>query len=284
MSNLSSFYVVPGYTFFYWGFTLRKSVYDEYKKFFNLKEGSLLKPIKIEINRKKFDAKIRIARINNQGKIINRSSTIYPTREVVQMFYNQEPDTLKALRKLVIFSYASTINKAKPKLKELLEFIHVGESDFKISVISKQETDFDKMFLFMEDKNLFAFWKDENQKTKKKDKLFISYSDKWIKAKDISNYSSRTNVVYVLNSSENNKLYVGKANIFGNRVKESSSRIGMEKFDRFLFFELHPEFSFLLDNLENYTIKFLASIFKNLVKVKGLDIDSLILVNKQIKT
>ena len=166
--NLSPFYVVPGYTFFYWGFTLKKSVYDEYKKFFGLKSGSLVKPIELEIGRKKFDAKIRIARINNQGKIKNRSSTIYPEREVVQIIYDGEPDTLKALRKLVIFSYASTIDKSKPKLKELLEFEYKGNNIFKINVISKQETDFDRMFEFMEDKNLFAFWKDENSKKKKK--------------------------------------------------------------------------------------------------------------------
>lgn len=282
-ANLSPFYVVPGYTFFYWGFTLKKSVYDEYKKFFGLKSGSLVKPIELEIGRKKFDAKIRIARINNQGKIKNRSSTIYPEREVVQIFYDGEPDTLKALRKLVIFSYASTIDKSKPKLKELLEFEYKGNNSFKINVISKQETDFDRMFEFMEDKNLFAFWKDENSKKKKKDKLFISYSDKWIKSKEVSSYSNRTNIVYILHDSDSKELYVGKANIFGNRVKEDSSRVALEKFDKFLFFELNPEYSFLLDNLENYTIRFLASIFKNLVKVKGLDIESLKLVNKQIK-
>ena len=57
----------------------------------------------------------------------------------------------------------------------------------------------------------------------------------------------------------------------------------MQEFDSFLFFELHPEFSFLLDEVENYSIRLLASIFSNLVKVKGLDLDNMKLVNKQIK-
>ena len=61
---------------------------------------------------------------------------------------------MKALRKLVIYSYATTIDKSKPKLKELLEFIHTGNSTFKVKVVSKQETDFDAMFQFLEDKNL----------------------------------------------------------------------------------------------------------------------------------
>ena len=91
--NLSTFYVVPGFTFFYWGFTLKKEIYPEFKKYFLLKEGNLVTPITLEINRKKFNAKIRIARINNKGKIKNRSETVYPEREVVQIFDDQERDT-----------------------------------------------------------------------------------------------------------------------------------------------------------------------------------------------
>ena len=74
-----------------------------------------------------------------------------------------------------------------------------------------------------------------------------------------------------------------KANKFGDRVKENSSRVAMEEFDSFLFFELHPEYSFLLDEIENYSIRLFASIFSNLVNVKGLNVDKIKLVNKQIK-
>ena len=121
MNKLSSFYVVPGYTFFYWGFSLQKAVYSEYIKFFNLNEKTKFKEIILLINKKEYKAKIRIARINNKGIIKNRSKTIYPERDVVQIFYDRELETLKAIRKLMIYSYASTRNKAKPKLKELLD-------------------------------------------------------------------------------------------------------------------------------------------------------------------
>ena len=60
----------------------------------------------------------------------------------------------------------------KPKLKELLEFIHTDGENFKVKVVSKQETDFDAMFHFLEDKNLFAFWQDEN--SNKKSRIFIN--------------------------------------------------------------------------------------------------------------
>lgn len=281
-STLNSSYVVPGYTFFYYGFTLQKSLYPEYIKHFKLTKKQRIKPIKLKIKNKIYDAKIRLVSIDNSSTSLKRSKTKYPVRDVVQIYWQNEQDTLKALRKLMIYSYASTRNKATPKIKELLEFVHSEKNTFRIKVLSKQETDFDEMFYFLEDKNLFAFWEDSKKKNQK-DKLFVSYSEKWLKKSDLKKYSSRNNVVYILNNKKDNQLYIGKANNFGNRVKENSSRVAMPEFDSFLFFELHPEYSFLLNEIENYSIRLFASIFSNLVKVKGLDLDKMKLVNKQIK-
>ena len=63
--NLRSFFVVPAYTFFYWGFTLKKDTYPSFINYFKLGEGNLEIPITLEINRKKYSAKLRVARINN---------------------------------------------------------------------------------------------------------------------------------------------------------------------------------------------------------------------------
>ena len=281
--NLSSFFVIPGYTFFYWGFTLKKENYKDFIDYFGLKEDNLFESITLEINRKKYNAKIRIARQNNQGKGKNRSDVQYPIRDVVQIFYDRERDTLKALRKLAIYSYATTIDKSRPKLKELLEFVHTGDNNFKVKIISKQETEFDAMFNFLEDKNLFAFWQDENTNKKSRDKLFVDYSTKWLDKKELINYKSRTNVIYILHNSKENQIYVGKANIFGNRVKENSSRVAMDTFDKFMYFEMHPDYSFMLDNLETFSIRFLASMFENYLNVDGLNLESMKLVNKQLK-
>jgi len=279
---LSSLYVVPGYTFFYYGFTLQKAFYQEYIKHFDLTTSDRTKPIKLQIKNKVFNAKIRLVSQDNSGKSKNRSSVQYPVREVLQIFWENELDTLKALRKLMIYSYASTRNKAKPKLKELLEFVHKDDNTFRLKILSKQETDFDEMFYFLEDKNLFAFWEDSKNK-KPKDKLFISYSDRWLDKSELKKYASRSNVVYILNNKNESQIYVGKANNFGNRVNDKSTRVAMNEFDSFLFFELHPEYSFLLDEVENYSIRLFATIFSNMVNVKGLNLKNMRLVNKQIK-
>ena len=42
--------------------------------------------------------------------------------------------------------------------------------------------------------------------------------------------------------------------------------------------------SFMLENLETFSIRFLASMFKNYLKVDGLNLESIKLVNKQLKT
>ena len=52
--KLSSFFVVPAYTFFYWGFTLKKETYPAIIEHFQLGEGNLVVPITLEINRKKY--------------------------------------------------------------------------------------------------------------------------------------------------------------------------------------------------------------------------------------
>ena len=66
MNKLSSFYVVPGYTFFYWGFSLQKAVYSEYIKFFNLNEKTKFNEIILLINGKKHKAKINNIYICNK--------------------------------------------------------------------------------------------------------------------------------------------------------------------------------------------------------------------------
>ena len=130
LEKLDSFYVIPGYTFFYWGFTLPKKHYDEFIEFFKFKEDKLVDKISLKIDGKKYPAKIRMARINNKGTMKGRSDRKYPERNVIQIFWDKEYETLKALRKFFIYSYASTIDKSKPKLKEVMELIHVKKNEF----------------------------------------------------------------------------------------------------------------------------------------------------------
>jgi hypothetical protein len=284
VEKLDSFYVIPGYTFFYWGFTLPKKHYDEFIGFFNFSDDKLVDKITLKIDGKKYPAKVRMARINNKGTMKGRSNVKYPEREVIQIFWDKEYETLKALRKFFIYSYASTIDKSKPKLKEVMELLHVKNNEFRIKSISRQETDFDSMLRFMEDKNLFGFWREEISNKKRKRNIFVDYSRKWIPASKVKDYSNRNHIIYLLYHSEKKQLYVGKANIMGDRVQQGKGRIGLDKdWDKFMFFEIHPEFSHFIEQIEAFTIRSFAALMDNDVDITPLVDRNIKLVNRQLK-
>ena len=85
--------------------------------------------------------------------------------------------------------------------------------------------------------------------------------------------------------SEDKTVYIGKANNFGSRIKKGEGRIGLDKnWDKFMYFELNPDYNYLLDDIETFAIRFMASVMRNDVKVKSLLNDTkLKLVNKQLK-
>lgn len=271
--KLDSFYVIPGYTFFYWGFTLPKREYPSFGKHFGFKSGHLLHDIQINIAGKYYAAKIRLARIKTKR---------FPNRDVVQIYYDSEQETLKALRKLFIYSYAATISKSKSDLKELLELVHVSGNKFLVKVISRQRTDFESMFKFLEDKNIFDYWKDA--KSGKRKNFIIVHSSKWLSVDELREYENRVNVIYLLYNSRMNQLYVGKANRMGDRVKRGRGRVGLDKdWDKFMYFEIDPEFNPFIEQIEAFAIKIAASLLPNDVEVPQLKDRRARLVNRQLR-
>ena len=278
---LTPFYVVPGYTFFYWGFTIAKRHYPEYIREFKLSPDKLVVPIKIKVGNKKLPAKLRMAQINNSGKFEGRSDRKYPERNVLQIFWDSEYDTKKALRKMFIYSYTTTIKKNKPKLKEVAEFIHTSDNEFKVKALAKQETDFDEMFHFMEDRNLFELWKSDGKK--KRQTVFLNNARKptWHHVDDIKKFAERNHVIYLLHHSEKNQFYVGKADRLGSRIQKGKGRVGLDNdWDKFMFFELDPEISFMIEQIEDFAIRLFSTILDNDLGVKPLKDKKLKLVNK----
>ena len=278
---LTPFYVVPGYTFFYWGFTIAKRHYPEYIDYFGLNPDNLVVPITIKVGNKKLPAKLRMAQINNKGEFEGRSDRKYPERNVLQIFWDREYDTKKSLRKMFIYSYATTIKKNKPKLKEVAEFIHMEGTEFRVKAIAKQETDFDEILKFMEDKNLFEFWKEDGKKKRKSVFLNNSRKPSWHHVDDVKKFADRTHVIYLLHHSEKNQFYVGKADKFGSRIKKGQGRKGLDKdWDKFMFFELDPEMASMIEQIEDFAIRLFSSILDNDLGVKNLNNNKLKLVNK----
>jgi len=271
--TLESVFEVPGYTFFYWGFTLPKRRYPDLIRYFGLGQGRKRVPIKLLINSKEYDAIIELVRI---------TSPKYPNRDVVRIYYDRELATLKALRKLFMYSYASTINKSRSELKELMELVHLGGNMFRVKPVARHRTDFDTMFNFLEDKNLFDYWKDA-RKGGKQASFFLNVSKRWLDVKELDQYRDRINVIYLLYHSKNRQLYVGKANRLGDRVKAGEPRVGLAPdWDRFMFFEINPDYNAFVEQIEAFVIRSFAAILENDVGVPPLSVEKIKLVNRQL--
>ena len=272
--TLESIFEVPGFTFFYWGFTLPKRRYSDLIRYFGLSDEKRSVPVKLVVSAKEYEAKIELVRIK---------SPKYPNRDVIRLYYRGKPETLKALRKLFMYSYASTINRSRPELKELMELVHLGGDRFKVKPVARHKTDFDPMFNFLEDKNLFDYFKDVRGGGKKA-RFLIDFSRKWLDAKELEKYRDRVNVVYLLYHSKNKQLYVGKANRFGGRVKvgEAAGRAIADDWDKFMFFELNPDYNAFTEQFEAFLIRSFASVLENDVRVSPLKESGIKLVNKQL--
>ena len=283
--TLTSFYSIPGFTFFDWGFNARTlnpktSANDEYVKFFDLHGKTQSVDIILIINGKKYPASIGLTR---SGAGETESSGKWKAYDRIRFTWRSKHETKKALRKLFIYAYVTTIKKGKPALKELAEFIHIGGSEFRVKAIGQQVTEFDDMFQFMEDKNLFEFWRDKDEQ-EKTSKMFLNnaINPVWRSVDKFDEFKKRTHVIYLLHHSEKNQIYVGKANEFGERVKKGKEHQGIDEgWDRFMFFELHPEFVALydLEHLEDFAIRLFSLVLENNYEIKRAK-GKLKLVNK----
>ncbi len=137
------------------------------------------------------------------------------------------------------------------------------------------------MLRFMEEKNLFDYWRDA--RTKQEDRFFVDFSRRWMPSSELKKYRERINVVYLLYNDESRQLYVGKANKLGSRLKESDGRIGMKRWNKFMFFEIDPKYAHVLEDIEAYTIRTFASLLENDVRMVPLKARVNKLVNRQLR-
>ena len=113
-----------------------------------------------------------------------------------------------------------------------------------------------------------------------KERIFLDFSKKWISVDKAKDYALRTNCIYLLYDSSKKEIYIGKANEFGKRVKKGEGRIGLSKdWDKFMYFELNPTYQVLLEQIESFSIRLVASILKNNFKIKELQDERIKLVN-----
>ena len=84
--------------------------------------------------------------------------------------------------------------------------------------------------------------------------------------------------------TEDQLIYIGKADILGNRVTPSKEHQGMPAgWNKFRFDVVKPEFSNLIERIEDHTIRSFAAILKNDKNYPSLNISKYRLVNTNWK-
>ena len=68
------------------------------------------------------------------------------------------------------------------------------------------------------------------------------------------------------------------------RVKKGEGRIGLKKdWDKFMWFEINPDYNMFLEELEHFLIRTFASILKNDVDIEPIINSKIKLVNRQLR-
>ena len=76
----------------------------------------------------------------------------------------------------------------------------------------------------------------------------------------------------------------GKANNLGARVQKNKGRVGLKAdWDKFMWFEINPEYNMFLEELEHFLIRTFASTLKNQLDIEPIITGKVELVNRQLK-
>lgn len=243
---------------------------------------STSRDIKIKYKNKSYKAKLY--HVNRKG-----------TSNVYQLRWDSDKELLAVIRKDFINSYV--ILKSQ---KELHENTSGGEKKFRghlnagnqevvtlksfsadeihIEPFIKIKTEWNTLFERLADANVFG-WIFEKDK-----KYLISRSTNWYSYRDFSKHADQVNVIYYLANTSKKLLYIGKAEILGNRVKPGRDHQGMPgDWDKFRYDIVKPEFSNILERIEDHTIRSFASILKNTKSFSSLELSAYTLVNKNWK-
>jgi len=265
-----------------WGFTIPK---DHIKDFLAGKKIALGSSREVFLiwDKKKYPVKLCF---------VNRKKY----NPVYQIRWDNNKEFLKKLRRTFIQSYVNLksqkelfdITKKTKKYfrtqleggeQEVMIFHPINEREIKCKVFIKIKNKWNTLFQRLADENVFGWIFEKSDR-----KYLIQRSTNWIKVKDFNKHKNAVNVIYYLVNSKKKLIYIGKAEILGKRVKPGKQHQNMPgDWDLFRYDIVKPEFSNILERIEDHTIRSFASILKNNKDYPSLNISNFKLVNSNWK-
>lgn len=163
--------------------------------------------------------------------------------------------------------------------QEVMIFYPISADEIKVQEFIVIENEWNTLFQRLVRENVFGWIFDKKEK-----EYLIQKSTNWIDVKNFSKHKHAVNVIYYLAKTNERLLYIGKAENLGKRVIPGRNHQNMPgDWDKFKYDIIRPEFSNILEPIEDHTIRTVASILKNNNKYPSLGISEYRLVNDKWK-
>jgi hypothetical protein len=261
-----------------WGITFPVEIADYFRK--NRKDIKLGRGNSIEVV---WDKKRYILQIRNIDRKLGN---------VWQLRWDSNREFLKKIRRTFIQSYVvlksqrekfglgDTVGKHfRTNLlggqQEVLLFKILTPKIIECEVFIQIKNDLNPLFERLADENVFG-WLFNKERP-----YLIAESKSWMSVKEFKKHGGVNNVIYYLANTKKKLIYIGKAENLGRRVKTNKTHQGMPiGWDKFRYDILRPEYSTILDKVEDHTIRAFAHILKNNNGSSSLGIGSYKLVNR----
>ena len=239
---------------------------------------SAAREVKIIWGRKKYAGYLRHAR---------------PKNPYLMLRYEQNRDLLKKIRETFIYSYVVFKSKKEEAdligdkqfrsrlekgQREVIVIQPVSAREIQLKVFIKIEHEWDVLFRRLAQENVFGWIFNE------KSNYLVTESSAWKNIRSFKKCMHKSNVIYYLAHTKKRLLYVGKAEVFGNRVAPGRQHQGMPgDWDKFRYDVIKPEYASLLERIEDHTIRAFAGILQNDKGYSSLNISNYTLVNANWK-
>jgi len=218
-------------------------------------------------------------------------------KAVYQFRWDTNKELLLKLRTAFIFSYIS-IKSHREKFEqtkkiekgthfrtaqeggeqEVLEISPTKDCVVRFNPFIVVENKWNHLFRRLADQNVFGWLFEKERKT------FIQKSYPWMPVKEFKKHSESINVIYYLLHKKMKKIYVGKADVLGNRVKPGRAHQGMNgDWDQFRYDIVANEYSGIIERIEDHTIRALSSLLKNSTGFDSASEEGFVLVNRAIR-
>ena len=265
-----------------WGFTIPNNFIDDFLGGQDLDLGTSRKITMIWENKK---YSVKICHVNRK-----KYTSVYQIR------WDTNKNFLYKLRRAFVQSYV--ILKSQKELfdkedseqkhfrtkmvggqQEVAIFLPVSANEIKVKEFIVIENEWNTLFQRLVQENVFGWIFSKTEKA-----YLVQKSTTWYKVGQFASHKNAVNVIYYLANSSKKLLYIGKAEDLGKRVKPGRQHQNMPgDWDKFKYDIIRPEFSSILERIEDHTIRTVASIIKNNTKYPSLDIGDYTLVNDKWK-